>query len=147
MRVEDIPQELIDILDKHANKKHSRNGHVVRSLGEILTRYDILRVRELVHKVNHEPECEGPVYDDGSCDNFCWGCCKCEPCREGDFLVCGECLHVFRTSQELLDLHNEILRHLHYDVQDVTQPLTPPPLKLETDPTKVFSCPICAHDF
>lgn len=40
---EEIPQELIDILDERAGKKHSRSGVVVRALAEILTRYDELK--------------------------------------------------------------------------------------------------------
>jgi hypothetical protein len=43
MAPEDIPQELIDILDRRAGKKHSRTGSVVDCLAEILTRYDEMR--------------------------------------------------------------------------------------------------------
>lgn len=43
MRAEDIPQELIDILDKRANRNHSRTGSVVSTLAEILTQYDQLK--------------------------------------------------------------------------------------------------------
>lgn len=43
MDPEDIPQELIDILDDRAGKKHSRQGSVVRCLAEILTKFDEIR--------------------------------------------------------------------------------------------------------
>jgi len=43
MSPEDIPQELIDILDERAGKKHSRNGTVVKTLAEILEKYEELR--------------------------------------------------------------------------------------------------------
>jgi hypothetical protein len=40
MAPDEIPQELIDILDKAAGKEHSRQGRVVACLAEILTRYE-----------------------------------------------------------------------------------------------------------
>lgn len=43
MRPEEIPQELIDILDNNAGKKHSKKGTVVTTLAEILTRYDEMK--------------------------------------------------------------------------------------------------------
>jgi hypothetical protein len=43
MRSEDIPQELIDILDERAGKLHSRNGPVITALAEILTAWDNYR--------------------------------------------------------------------------------------------------------
>ena len=43
---EDIPQELIDILDERAGKKHSRTGSVVAALAEILTEYDRLKEQD-----------------------------------------------------------------------------------------------------
>jgi hypothetical protein len=39
----EIPQELIDLLDERAGKKHSREGRVLSTLAEILTRYDELK--------------------------------------------------------------------------------------------------------
>lgn len=39
----EIPQELIDILDDRAGKKHSRTGSVVACLAEILTRWEEIR--------------------------------------------------------------------------------------------------------
>lgn len=43
MTPDDIDQELIDILDELAGKKHSRNGQVVNALAKILTRYEELK--------------------------------------------------------------------------------------------------------
>lgn len=43
MTPSEVPQELIDILDRNAGKVHSRTGSVVRTLAEILTRYELIR--------------------------------------------------------------------------------------------------------
>lgn len=43
MEARDVPQELIDILDERAGRKHSREGSVVSTLAEILTRYEETR--------------------------------------------------------------------------------------------------------
>jgi len=43
MRPEEVPEELIEILDRRAGKAHSRFGSAVSALAEILTRYDQLR--------------------------------------------------------------------------------------------------------
>lgn len=43
MGPQDIPQELVDILDRDAGRKHSRSGSVLASLARILTRYDEMR--------------------------------------------------------------------------------------------------------
>lgn len=40
MEAKDIPQELRDILDKAAGRKHSETGQVMTALAEILTRYE-----------------------------------------------------------------------------------------------------------
>jgi hypothetical protein len=48
MKVEDIPQELVDMLDQHAGKHHSRQGPVLASLAQILTRYGEMRAAETV---------------------------------------------------------------------------------------------------
>jgi hypothetical protein len=48
MKVEDIPQELVDMLDQDAGKQHGRQGPVLASLARILTRYDEMRTNETV---------------------------------------------------------------------------------------------------
>lgn len=44
----EVPQELIDILDRRAGKVHNRFGPVVECLAEILTEYERLRREGLV---------------------------------------------------------------------------------------------------
>jgi hypothetical protein len=39
MRADEVPEELVQILDRHAGRTHSRTGSVVIALAEILTRY------------------------------------------------------------------------------------------------------------
>jgi hypothetical protein len=39
----EIPQELVDLLDERAGRVHSRDGVVLRTLAEILTRYDQIK--------------------------------------------------------------------------------------------------------
>ena len=43
MTPEEIPQELIDLLDERAGRRHSRTGTVLRALAEILTRFEQLQ--------------------------------------------------------------------------------------------------------
>jgi hypothetical protein len=46
MTPQEIPAELLRILDERAGKVHRRTGPVVDALAEILTRYDELRAEE-----------------------------------------------------------------------------------------------------
>jgi hypothetical protein len=43
MTPEEIPHELIEMLNRDAGKEHNRNGRAVRSLAAILTRYEQIR--------------------------------------------------------------------------------------------------------
>ncbi len=45
MTPQQIPRELVDLLDERAGRKHSADGQVLRTLAEILTRYDQLTGR------------------------------------------------------------------------------------------------------
>jgi len=45
MAPEDIPDELMDIVNKAAGREHSKTGTVGRTLALVLTRYDELRDR------------------------------------------------------------------------------------------------------
>lgn len=45
---EEIPERLIEILDRAAGKKHSRSGPVIRTLAEILTEYDRMKAEHRV---------------------------------------------------------------------------------------------------
>jgi len=40
MKAEDVPDELLVLLDRAAGRRHSRDGAVAGALAEILTRYD-----------------------------------------------------------------------------------------------------------
>ena len=46
MKPEEVPQELLEILDLRAGKKHGRTGPVVACLAEILARYAEMNERE-----------------------------------------------------------------------------------------------------
>jgi hypothetical protein len=56
-----------------------------------------------------------------------------EPDMPGDYRACGECWHVYRSEWELLIAHNALA--LMWG-----EPL-------ETDGSRVYSCPLCCHDF
>jgi hypothetical protein len=43
VKPEDVPQELIDILDARAGREHSRTGSVVSTLAEILNLWELIR--------------------------------------------------------------------------------------------------------
>jgi hypothetical protein len=45
MSPQEIPQELVDLLDERAGKRHSREGRVLITLAELLTRYDEIKAR------------------------------------------------------------------------------------------------------
>ncbi len=53
MSPEEIPQELVDMLDMAAGKQHSRSGPVLTTLARILTRYDEITEEERVAAVPH----------------------------------------------------------------------------------------------
>lgn len=54
MKPEDIPQELVDILNERAGKIHKRDGYAIEALAEILTRYDEMKAQEL-HEMLRQP--------------------------------------------------------------------------------------------
>lgn len=77
-------------------------------------------------------------------EDFCLSHHRREPDLPGDYKVCGECLHVWRTEQEFRE--DEARAFNTYvcsrpDMRDMT--ITPE----EVDPTTVYSCPLCTHDF
>lgn len=49
MPPEEIPPELVALLDERAGKRHSADGPVLAALAEILTRYDQIRAERLRH--------------------------------------------------------------------------------------------------
>lgn len=58
MESSEIPQELVDILDDRAGKKHSRTGPVLTTLAEILTKYDELKTRKPPAPEDQDKPCE-----------------------------------------------------------------------------------------
>ena len=62
----------------------------------------------------------------------CWSC-NLDETDAPAYRACLECKHVFRTAEELLAGHNEHLAEFGGEP--------------ETDPAKVFCCPLCIHDF
>jgi len=73
---------------------------------------------------------------------FCFVHAAYEPDLPGDYRVCGECCHVYRTMWDLL------LAELHFWRSGVmagwVHPLEVPPFG---DPDRIFACPLCTHDF
>lgn len=63
-----------------------------------------------------------------------------EPDQPGDYKACGECLHVWRTeaafARDVADLYAELRAH-----SDWPPNIPLPPLD------RIYSCPLCAHDF
>lgn len=55
MTPEEIPQELLDILDRAAGRRHSREGSVVRCLAAILTRYEELQGNAIAATTTEAP--------------------------------------------------------------------------------------------
>lgn len=47
MKPEDIPQELVDLLDERADKVHNRTGSVLTTLADILTLWEEIRRRKI----------------------------------------------------------------------------------------------------
>lgn len=77
MNVDDIPQELIDILDDRAGKKHSRSGSVVSCLAEILTKWEDIKRDQVSNRLEELPEvrhvrgeCPCPVHVCGKASNL-----------------------------------------------------------------------------
>lgn len=89
--------------------------------------------------ITHEPDCLG-WYGDGRrdeydpCRSWCFGCMRCEPCREEDYQLCAECGHVFRTAEDL---------QIEWIASGA--PEGEPIDFLPAD--EIAVCPICAHDF
>ena len=51
------------------------------------------------------------------------------------FIMCAECFHIYKTSQDLLNMHNKMLKEIDENYET------------ETDVNKIYSCPCCIHDF
>jgi hypothetical protein len=69
----EIPQELLDILDRAAGRDHARTGSVVATLAAILGRYSELKAAQW-----HDTALDASVDGDHD-DSSCWCCCRtCE---------------------------------------------------------------------
>lgn len=62
-----------------------------------------------------------------------------EPARPGDYRVCGECWHVFRTVGELVAEYNDLHGEMGYDQNGTVVDGHPEPA--------IYACPLCTHDF
>lgn len=108
---------------------------------------------EATARDGHQPNCPGfenlkaDVY--GICKAWCWGHMKCEPLPKDNshYMVCGECMHVFMTADELVALHNEVMRKAYERFAgDPVLGDDEPPVPV-TDVNVIYTCPVCAHDF
>jgi hypothetical protein len=91
----------------------------------------------------HQPDClpkhRYATVVDARCSNWCFGCGRCEPAREGDYRICGECMHVFRTPAELVSADVAVLQRVA-EWNGFDEP-APRPVD------EIAWCPVCAHDF
>ena len=88
--------------------------------------------------VFHPEDCHAEVNDDGTCGEWCHSCGRCEPQRAGDFRMCPECWHVYRTADDLLQAWAKFS-------STTVERL---PLDTRSDPARyIFACPLCGHDF
>ncbi len=78
--------------------------------------------------------------------------------------ICGECFHVYRSASELLAEHNQVIAELNagrltacqvhasyasgcYFCELHRQNEHEPDIPAETDPGRIWVCPLCTHDF
>ena len=87
----------------------------------------------------HQPDERCPT------NTHCYSCNVDEPDRPGDYLVCGECCHIFRTEQDLIDTENKLRLSFakFYPEGPMRQAATAP----VTTGRAIHTCPLCAHDF
>src|SRR5688572_28310299 len=104
-------------------------------------------------RVEHKDNCAG--FKDnahklaGVCESWCWGHMTCEPlpADNSDYQVCGECMHVFMTADELLSMHNEESRKAHVILKDDPMFGHDEDWKPTLCVDEVYFCPVCVHDF
>jgi len=64
-----------------------------------------------------------------------WGCFSHPdeaPPAPGDYRVCGECGHTFRTEAELIAEHKTYFTEAEWPAQEGRE---------------IYACPVCTHDF
>ena len=66
MRVEDLPPELLEIVDRAAGRKHSAGGAVAQCLAEVLSRLEQIRPQACPY------DCDSCHGEDCSCERL--GC-------------------------------------------------------------------------
>lgn len=73
-----------------------------------------------------------------ACDaDHCYSHDEDEPMRTGDYILCGECFHVFRTGEELVAAYLD-----NWPLKEI-----PKPDAATVNPDKITFCPHCLHDF
>lgn len=84
----------------------------------------------------------------GSLDEYC-AIHGFEPVPPGAYRVCGECWHVYRTAEELVDAYNAQTDELkaHYEAQRPATAGFGGEWAHVRDPGQVHFCPLCAHDW
>lgn len=65
---------------------------------------------------------------------------RIEDIEKGDYRICGECGHIFRTADELVaeDLRVRLMLKAYDSEGTEYKPV---------EPALIFTCPLCAHDF
>lgn len=103
--------------------------------------------------VEHKPNCAGFKSNAHRtaeiCESWCWGHMTCEPLPKDNshYQVCGECMHVFVTAEDLLNAHNEKGRESHERLKDDPMFGSSEEFKPTENVDEVFFCPVCIHDF
>ena len=75
----------------------------------------------------------------------CVSCQVDELDRPGDYRVCGECGHIFRTEQDLITAEKALL--LSFARFYPEGPQRDRALQGHVSGAAVMSCPLCTHDF
>lgn len=85
-------------------------------------------------------------------DTHCWWHNVDEPWNDSYYCVCGECFHVYKTEQELVDEYNRVTGEMNADPDRDKFPA--PGAKVPRDPIPpktsgddIHFCQFCMHDF
>jgi hypothetical protein len=65
-----------------------------------------------------------------------------EPIPHDVYRLCGECGHAYTTANDLLDAYN-----FETDVINGAMSMFDSPIPHETDVGRIYSCPLCTHDW
>lgn len=88
-----------------------------------------------------------PHAQDAGCATHahCLSCGLDEIDRPGDYRVCGECCHIFRTEQDLLAAERALLQSFAKFYPE--GPQRDRALQGHVSGAAVLSCPLCSHDW